>query len=91
MESESARELTVKKACISCGREYAGDVAVCPEDGTPLTALAQEKDIGSIIGDRYEVLGIVGKGGMGRVYKARHRLMKRVVAIKMLYANRSYN
>jgi serine/threonine protein kinase/DNA-binding response OmpR family regulator len=32
----------------------------------------------------YEVLDRIGAGGMGTVYKARHRRMKRVVAIKVL-------
>jgi phosphate ABC transporter phosphate-binding protein len=32
----------------------------------------------------YEVLDLLGKGGMGTVYKARHRTMKRVTAIKVL-------
>src|SRR5262245_52267346 len=32
----------------------------------------------------YDVLDLLGKGAMGTVYKARHRTMKRVVAIKVL-------
>ncbi|MCZ2340313.1 MAG: serine/threonine protein kinase [Bacteroidales bacterium] len=32
----------------------------------------------------YELLGLIGSGGMGRVYQARHRLMDRVVALKVL-------
>jgi phosphate ABC transporter phosphate-binding protein len=32
----------------------------------------------------YEVLDLLGKGAMGTVYKARHRTMKRVAAIKVL-------
>ena len=33
---------------------------------------------------RYRVLGLVGQGGMGAVYRAEHRRMQRLVALKVI-------
>ncbi len=71
---------------MNCGREFDWDTLTCPDDNTPLTALGEEDQlVGSVLADRYEILEVIGGGGMGLVYKARHRLMNRIVAIKMLH------
>jgi len=38
----------------------------------------------SVIAERYEVLGLLGAGGMGRVYRVRDRKLDEVVALKVL-------
>lgn len=72
---------------MACGQEFSGEMTNCPEDGTLLTPLTQEQSIGSILADKYEIIEVIGGGAMGLVYKAKHLLMKRAVAIKMLHPN----
>jgi serine/threonine-protein kinase len=45
--------------------------------------LLQGKVRGLVV-DRYVILDRLGEGGMGRVYKAQHRLMGRLVALKVI-------
>jgi len=52
---------------------------------TPYQAKAiYEGKLGNLFLGNYEILDRIGAGGMGTVFKARHRVMKRVVAIKLL-------
>lgn len=43
-----------------------------------------ELPLGTIIGERYRVTGLLGSGGFGTVYKAHHVHMSRAVAVKVL-------
>lgn len=71
------------KYCTICKAKYDDGVSFCPTDGEVL-----EDDPSSIVGTvldgQYKIESLLGKGGMGAVYLARHILLGDRVAIKIL-------
>lgn len=71
------------KYCTICKEKFDDSVSFCPRDGEVL-----EEDPSSIVGTvldgQYKIESLLGKGGMGAVYLARHILLGDRVAIKIL-------
>jgi len=73
--------------CPSCAAPIDAGADVCLACGRSLSTLA----LGSILANRYELRAVLGKGGMGLVYKAFDRLLEEEVAIKVLRTDLSAN
>ena len=69
------------KRCPKCQLVVGGGMDVCPNDGSPLNFPVEES---ASFGTSYEFIEELARGGMSVIYKARHRLMRKLVAIKML-------
>lgn len=48
------------------------------------TRAASPSLVGRVLGGRYDVIRLLGRGGMGEVYEGNHRLLHKRVAIKVL-------
>ncbi|HLK35416.1 MAG TPA: serine/threonine-protein kinase [Polyangiaceae bacterium] len=71
------------KLCPRCSEPYADDAAFCPLDGTPLVRQADPL-LGRTLAARYRLVRKIGAGGMAVVYLARHVMIERLSAIKIL-------
>ncbi len=59
------------------------------EENAQFESERSDQFVGMTLGEAYDILSILGQGGMGVVLKARHRLLDRIVAIKILHAHLS--
>ena len=71
------------KRCPSCNTVHPDNTLFCPRDGSALI----EADLwspGSVIRGKYRLMGKIGQGGMGTVFKASHVLFDELRALKVM-------
>src|SRR5207248_2853023 len=71
------------KYCPTCNAKYDDNVSFCAIDGEVLEDDATHI-VDSVPDGQYHIESMIGKGGMGAVYRARHILLGDKVAIKIL-------
>jgi len=77
--------------CLSCGSELPREAAFCLKCGAAVAgSIPGEHDdpllasLERVAGSQYEIVRLLGRGGMGAVFLARERALDRLVAIKVL-------
>ena len=72
---------SVVMECPACGACYDGDTNVCQHDGRALTL---SLPIPRTVDGKYALTRLIGRGGMGAVYKATDLRLDRTVAVKIM-------
>ena len=79
--------------CEACGHENVDGARFCAKCGAILAVHEEGPDplVGQLIGGRYRVIGVLGEGGMGKVYVGEQQMGSTVrkVAIKTLHSHLS--
>jgi serine/threonine protein kinase len=71
-------------SCPACNADVLDIDVKCASCGTPLGTTGAHRLIGNIVFGQYEIIDVLGQGGMSVVYKARHKITAQDVALKLL-------
>ncbi len=87
--SSSGKKAPRARRCPSCEQAFSGEARFCPFDGDALVEApdwnpSADPLIGHVVDGRYEVVSVIGEGGMGTVYEVRHTTLGRRFALKVL-------
>jgi serine/threonine protein kinase len=70
--------------CPACGKDVLDIDVKCASCGAALGATGAHRMIGATLLNQYELVDVLGQGGMSVVFKGRHTLTEQEVALKIL-------
>ncbi|MDX6383186.1 MAG: eukaryotic-like serine/threonine-protein kinase [Blastocatellia bacterium] len=71
------------KVCPLCGKEYSDTSTLCTLDAAVLER-SDDPLLGQTLAEKYLIEQLIKRGGMGAVYRGKHVMMDKTVAIKVL-------
>src|SRR5437016_5171276 len=71
------------KVCPVCGKEYSDTSSLCAVDAEVLQSV-DDPLVGQTLAEKYLIEQLIKRGGMGSVYRGKHVMMDKTVAIKVL-------
>jgi eukaryotic-like serine/threonine-protein kinase len=71
------------RECPKCGRCEEAGTPTCPADGT---AMVDVPSVPRTVDNKYRLEQLLGRGGMGAVYRARDMRLDRLIALKVVRA-----
>ncbi|MBI4511816.1 MAG: protein kinase [Deltaproteobacteria bacterium] len=75
----------IGRYCSHCGATFTSGMEKCPRDGADILNGDRDPLLDMVVANRYEVLARLGGGGMGQVYRCRHKTLGKFFALKVLF------
>ena len=76
---------SLSRFCEVCESSFPPETENCPNDGAVLAKNSTNKRVGTTLDGKYEILSFIGKGGGASVFKARHKFLNQLTAIKIIH------